>query len=490
MRIVRAFIGSLGLPITVGDDSTSPPDDLPSLFPNLRQLSVSMNPCKPAHGDVLAHLMSPKLEKLHVQFTPFRRTGRQVRMPSPFRDESEDWKVSPTLGEKAHFAVRQMRSPLRSLTINMWDVASRDPVLQIESLCSIPTLRSARVQGDLTSSQDAYAILRYLGSNLHLKHLASAATPHVVSPSAIDDPNARLGELGWFPALESFRGYNDSLTRIVSSSPACFTSLKKIDVTFNPRSRLHPLGALDNNAELAVVVQIQRFVDYVGSHCSGLEDVKLWACAEIDKEKGPISLQRLFTCKGMRRLVFDGPDPNMDPPTDEDIAGAADAWPLLEVLHWQGAKALRQPDLRPLIETWDDGIMDVVDPRPNATLKSLAKLSRQCPNLAEIDIDIDCQAPLSPDDCVHHLPKLRRITAERWYVTHNDTWKIAPVLAALAGPYPAASPLKATRKWVVKWVERDDYRQSEMWDELFDNVDEVRGVPYGPLPSASTTITS
>lgn len=569
MRAVRALIGCLGLPITVGSPSKRVSDDLPSLFPNLLKASISIDPLKPSHGDILAHLSSPRLEELQIQLKPFRRfahkpasaiqaprsrpgpsvapaeeqrsdsiasTGqdkvfpvagpskthptpdsntttmpledlaslidfmdrtaklvasiqesieleaptlqrRKAPKPRSPTDDAEDWQLAPAFGEKAHAAAVRMRSPLHTVTIDISE-STDDGIVQLEWLCAIPTLREVCVKGDLASSIHAYALLRYLGANPALEHVSTAPTAFITSAFAIDDPDIPLGEEGWFPVLQSFEGYNDSLTRIVAASSGCFSSLKKIHISFSAATISGPQGGAGGDA-LSQRLQIQRFIDFVGSRCYALEDITLWALWDIDGEEGSIPLRGLSNCSQMRRLVFDGPDPSMNPPTDNDIAAMAEAWPLLEVLHWQGAAVSRAVPEE--LRVWRGypffGQPDESDPRPNATFKSLAKLSQLCRHIKEVEIDVDCQEDLASGDLIEALPELERITVWRWHLTLRDVARTAAVIAALAGPYKLDSTLRKARDWVTSGVSRNEYEKLKLWDEVFAQIDGLRGIP-------------
>ncbi|KAG8945814.1 hypothetical protein FRC04_012261 [Tulasnella sp. 424] len=562
MRAVRALIGCLGLPITAGSPSRRVSDDLPSLFPNLLKASISIDPLKPSHGDILAHLCSPRLEELQIQLKPFRRlvhkpasasrsrlgpsvapaeeqrsnsiasigqddvfpvagpsetysspefntttmpledlaslmafvdrtaklvasiketieleARRKAPKPRSPTDDVEDWQLAPAFGEKAHAAAVRMRSPLHTVTIDISE-STDDGIVQLESLCTIPTLREVCVKGDLASSIHAYALLRYLGANPALEHVSSAPTAFIASAFAIDNPDIPLGDKGWFPALQSFEGYNDSLTRIVAASSGCFSSLKKIHISFSAATISTPQAG-GGGDPLSQRLRIQRFIDFVGSRCCALEDITLWALWDIDGEEGPISLRGLSNCSQMRRLVFDGPDPSMNPPTDDDIAAMAEAWPLLETLHWQGAAVSRAvpEELRVWRGYSSFGQLNESDHRPNATLKSLAKLSQLCRYLKEVEIDVDCQEDLASGDLIEALPELERITVWRWHLTLRDVARTAAVIAALAGPYKPDSTLKKARDWITSGVSRNEYEKLKLWDEVFAQIDGLRGVP-------------
>ncbi|KAG8895719.1 hypothetical protein FRC00_007010 [Tulasnella sp. 408] len=345
-------------------------------------------------------------------------------------------------------------------------------IMQLESLCAIPSLRDVRVKGDVAPPGQAYALLRYLGANPALERLSSAPNADIASPFAIFNAGIILGEDGWFPALNSFHGYNDSLIRIIASSSGCFSNLTQIHITFNAVG--FPLAG--NGDRLSQRLQIQRFFDFVGSRCHALQDVTVQAFWDIDGEQGPISLNKLSSCSQMRRLVFDGPDPAMNPPTDTDIIAIAEAWPLLEFLHWQGAFAARDTPEQQM--AWSGSAPTSQpyssDTRPNATFKSLAKLSQLCRHLKEIEIDVDCQDDLGSDDLVEAMPELERITVFRWNLTSRDVSRTASAIAMLAGPWMPDSTLgKAS-----DWISSDAYKWSQkIWEEVFVKIDELRGVP-------------
>ncbi|KIO28049.1 hypothetical protein M407DRAFT_231267 [Tulasnella calospora MUT 4182] len=541
MRTVRAFVGCLGLPLTVGSQRRRVSDDLPCLFPNLARLAISIDPLKPSHGDLLAHLFSPKLEELSIQSNPLHpllgkwafansdgrfstagpsrvvSTPKKVTMdtitkelearlesrnqPAKFHplvqkamepeapirrrsktakpisstDDTEDSELAPAFGQKAYAAAVIMSSPLHTMTIDISE-STDGGIMQLESLCAIPTLRDARVKGDFAPPTQAYAVLRYLGANPALEHLSSAPTARLASTfNAIESPGASIGEDGWFPALKSFQGYNDSLTRIIASSSGCLSNLTKIHITF----RANDLQLDENSNPLSQRLQIQRFFDSVGSRCHALEDVTFTAFWDMDGQEGPISLRELSSCSQMRRLVFDGPDPAMNPPTDTDIIAMAEAWPLLEVLHWQGAVVSRDGPEDHIMWRGYTSIPQQYssDTRPNATLKSLAKLSQLCQHLKEVEIDVNCHDELGSDDLVEPLPDLERVSVWRWNLASSDVARTSSVIATLAGPWKLESTLGKARDWITGVALRNGSQKTKLWEEVFGRVDELRGVP-------------
>ncbi|KAG9043210.1 hypothetical protein FS837_009871 [Tulasnella sp. UAMH 9824] len=540
MRTIRAFVGCLGLPLTVESQPWGVSDDLPCLFPNLVKVAISIDPLKPSHGDFLAHLCSPKLAELHIQFVPFfspassrvfgasvgadgrfsaagssraasapirastdpiaddlaaatesinqpatvpasvqkatepetpTRQQRKIAKPISPTDDAEDAQLAPAFGEKAYAAAVSISSPLHTMTIDI-SGSTDDGIMQLESLCAIPSLRDVRVKGDIAPPAQAYAVLRYLGANPALERLSSAPNAGITSPFAIFNASSFLGEDGWFPALNSFHGYNDSLIRITASSSGCFSNLTQIHITFNADG--FPLEG--DGDRLSQRLQIQRFFDFVGSRCRALQDVTFQAFWDIDGEEGPISLNKLSSCSQMRRLVFDGPDPAMNPPTDTDIIAIAEAWPLLEFLHWQGAFVPRDaPEQQMAWSGWSSTPQPYAsDTRPNATLKSLAKLSQLCRHLKEVEIDVDCQDDLGDDDLIEAMPELERITVWRWNLTSQDVSRTASAIAMLAGPWKPESTLGKAMDWISsdpsKWSQK-------LWEEVFVKIDELRRVP-------------
>ncbi|KAG8926670.1 hypothetical protein FRC01_008523 [Tulasnella sp. 417] len=544
MRTVRAFVGSLGLPLTAGGQQRRVSDDLPCLFPNLVNVTISIDPLKPSHGDFLAHLYSPKLEELSIQLTPLhplltrwapmgssrrvrgfsaprppsavpalnnaamdtleddlatileikrpvkfltsaqkamepeapiiRRRSKIAKPISP-TDDAEDPRLAPAFGEKAYTAAVSMNSPFHTMTIDI-SGSTDGGIMQLEFLCAIPSLRDVRIKGDMAPPTHAYAVLRYLGANPAIELLSSSPTPSMATPFAINNPRMTLDKTGWFPTLKSFQGYNASLTTIITSSPECLSNLTKIHITFGATNFLLDDQGMPPNQRL----QIQGFFDLVGSRCHALEDVTVQAFWDIDGQEGPISLKGLSSCSGMRSLVFDGPDPSMNPPTDKDIIEVAEAWPLLEVLHWQGALIHRDgSEGRTSLGNYYASMSQVYAPdtRPYASPKSLAKLSQLCRHLKEIQVDVDCREDLGSDDFVEPLPELERITVWRWILTPRDVARTASVIAALAGPFNPESTLKKARDWIIGGASRLGAQKTKLWEEVFRKVDELRGVP-------------